>query len=406
MKIKDKFNKKYTLISMYVIFTCIVIYILGLVATNAPTILSVIMEKLSWVLRVIKPLILGFIFAYLLEPVVQFFDKKLQNIKYLKKKKKSYRTIAIFITIVLIVLIFTFIISLLVFSVTNQLSVFNFSDLIILCNAYINSFNDFYTDTLQKLQGINIESLELKEYIESVLTYILNILKSFGMNFANSIGNLSGYLTTFIFSFIIMVYLLIGGKEMKNNVGKISYALLSDRLNRKFKELLKIADQVFSGYIRGQLADAFVMMILISLTLSLVGVKFGVVIGVLAGIGNLIPYCGPFVAYAGTALVCILNGQYKQLLIAIILLIIIQTIDGNIIGPRLLSKSIQIHPLLVMISLIFGSAIGGLGGMLLAVPVGAFIKVLFMQFIEYRIEQKKDKDSEEVEITEKKVDQN
>ena len=345
MNLKKKMNKKYTLISIYVIITAVVIYILGLVATNIPTILSVILEKLNWFFSVIKPVILGFVFAYLMEPVVSFFEKKLEQIKFLKKKKKSYRTYAILIAMLLIVLAFTFIITLLVYSVTNQLKVFNMDDLIVLSNSYINSFNDFYADTMDKLKELNIQSTEFKEYLENAISYVLNVLKGFGNGFVGSISNFSGYLTTFIFAVIIMIYLLIGGKEMKDYVGRISYALFSDKLNEKMKELLGIADKVFSGYIRGQLADALVMMVLISLTLSIVGVKFGIVIGILAGIGNLIPYCGPFVAYAGTGLVCLINGQYKQLIIAIILLIIIQAIDGNIIGPRLLSQSIQIHPL-------------------------------------------------------------
>ncbi|HEX3021861.1 MAG TPA: AI-2E family transporter, partial [Lachnospiraceae bacterium] len=157
---------------------------------------------------------------------------------------------------------------------------------------------------------------------------------------------------------------------------------------RKISNIIKDADTVFSGYLKGQLTDALVMMCLISLVLSIIGVKFGMVIGILAGIGNLIPYFGPIVAYAGTILVCIINADYKLMVIAIIALFIIQTIDGNIIGPKLLSHSIQIHPLLVIISLIFGSAIGGLLGMLLAVPIGAFIKVRFVRYIDHRLELK------------------
>ena len=87
-------------------------------------------------------------------------------------------------------------------------------------------------------------------------------------------------------------------------------------------------------------------------------------------------------AYGFTVLVCMLEGDWKRLLIALVLLLLVQAIDGNLIGPRLLSSNIQVHPLLVVISLIFGSAIGGLLGMLLAVPVGALIKVQFERMID------------------------
>jgi predicted PurR-regulated permease PerM len=147
-------------------------------------------------------------------------------------------------------------------------------------------------------------------------------------------------------------------------------------------------DRVFSGYIRGQLTDAFVMMLLISLVLSLTGVKFSILIGIFAGIGNLIPYFGPIVAYVTTTIVCLMNGEIKTLIISLIALFIIQAVDGNIIGPKLLSSSIKIHPLIIIVSIIIGSAIGGFLGMLLAVPVGAYVKLVFVRFINHRLEHK------------------
>ena len=130
------------------------------------------------------------------------------------------------------------------------------------------------------------------------------------------------------------------------------------------------------------------MMLLISVVLSITGVKFAIVIGILAGIGNLIPYFGPVVAYAGTSLVCLISGDFKTFVISMIALLVIQFIDGNLIGPKLLSNAIQIHPLIIIVSIIFGSALGGFLGMLLAVPVGAYLKLIFVRFIDRRLKKK------------------
>ena len=220
------------------------------------------------------------------------------------------------------------------------------------------------------------------------MTVIINSLNDVGQSIVNSISNISGYFTTIVFSFIIGFYFIIDGKKFKSFLKRTSYALLSEKTNNKISVILNDLDYAFSGYIRGQLADAFVMMILISLVLSITGVKFSLVIGIFAGIGNLIPYFGPIIAYISTTIVCLMNGEMNKLVISIIILIIIQFIDGNFIGPKLLSRSIQIHPLIIIISLIFGSAIGGFLGMLLAVPVGAYIKLVFVKFIDNRIEKK------------------
>lgn len=391
MKLKDKMNNRYSVIAGYVIVTAVIIYCLSLIATNAPRIIGMIIEKLSWVLRVAKPIVLGFIFAYLVEPIVTFFETKLKNNKYIKKKS-SCRTYGVMITLVLVIIVVALIISLLVYSVTDQLRLASLDDIIILSNALVKSITDFYITMQTKLSGLDIESKELTKYIQEASAYILSFLRTFATNTLSSLTNMSSYLTTFFFGVIIAIYFLIDGKMIGNYMKKVARALLSVKIYLRLQELLQDADRVFSGYIRGQLMDACVMMVLISVSLSLTGVKFAILIGVLAGIGNLIPYCGPFVAYGGTIIVCLLNGQYREMFIALIALLIVQVVDGNIIGPRLLSKSIQIHPLLVIISLIFGSAVGGIVGMLLAVPVGAFVKVIFVKFIDHRLSLKEEKE--------------
>jgi predicted PurR-regulated permease PerM len=390
MKWNDKLNKRYTLISIYVIITCMIIYCLSLVAKSAPAIFATFFAGLKWVARVAKPIVLGFVFAYLFDPIVCFLEKQFQKVHIKKRKLKSCRTWAVFATILIIFLCVVGIVSLLVYSVTDQLRLANFDDLVLLANSYMNSFKDFVNSVTDKLNELNIQSTEISQYIKNATTYILNTIQGIGMSVLSSITNISSYITTFLFSFIIGIYFMIDGAAIRQYLKKVGNALLNQKWNRKINNFLADADTVFSGYIRGQLTDALVMMGLICLILSVIGVKFAVIIGVFAGIGNLIPYCGPIIAYLSTTLVCLINGQYKELIIALIALFIIQAIDGNVIAPKLLSHSIQIHPVLVIIFLIFGNAIGGLLGMLLAVPVGALIKLLFVRFIEHRLEKKEE----------------
>ncbi|WP_310602065.1 AI-2E family transporter [Anaerosporobacter sp.] len=388
MKVKDKMNKQYTVLSIYVIVTCIIIYCLSLVASNAPTIIGSLLEKLNWILRVMKPILLAFVFAYLTEPIVNFIENHYKKWRIFKKKQSSCRTYAVVTTLFIILLVISALISMLVYSVTDQVRVANFDDIVVIVTEYINNINEAINQIMVKLESVNIQSAELNSYIKEASTFLLNGLKGFGNSLLLSITNISSYLTTGIFALIIGIYFLIDGTMIKGYVAKVSRALLSTKFHNRARSFIVDADTVFSGYLKGQLSDVLVMMVLISVTLSVIGVKLGIVIGILAGLGNLIPYFGPFVAYAGTVLVCLINGDYRRMIIAVIALLIIQTIDGNIIGPKLLSQSIEIHPLLVIIFLIFGSAVGGFLGMILAVPVGALIKVLFVRFIDSRLELK------------------
>lgn len=382
MKLKDKMNPKYTQIAVYVIVTAIVIYCLGLVANNLLELLDYGKKGAGWLLAVLKPVVLAFVFAYLLTPVVKFFQTRIENLPGFRKKQKSRRGLAVLFTLLLILLVLTGIVSLLVSSITKQVQLASLDDLVALANGFAATVTDFYNEIMATLQELNIESAEVQEFVQKVGSSLGSVLQNLGMGLVNSVTNISGFVTTTIFTLVIGVYFLIDGQMLLKYWRRVFRALSSERMAKTFQQFLQDADRVFSGYIRGQLLDALVMMVLVSLVLSLCGVKFAILIGFLAGVGNLIPYVGPVIGYGLTAVVCLLDGDWKRMLIAIILLLVVQAIDANLIGPRLLSSNIQVHPLLVVISLIFGSAIGGLMGMLLAVPVGALIKVQFERMID------------------------
>ena len=168
----------------------------------------------------------------------------------------------------------------------------------------------------------------------------------------------------------------------------------------KLRRFFIDADRVFAGYLRGQIIDGTIMAVLVSVSLSVLQVRYAVVIGVLTGFGNLIPYVGPFIAYGLTALVCLVYGDFTKLLPALIALFVIQTVDGNVINPRLLSQNIDVHPLLVIIALIIGGSLGGFLGIFLAAPVASLIKLELDKFMERKVSMRR---GEIADISEEKT---
>jgi predicted PurR-regulated permease PerM len=390
MNWKNKLNWQYLQISLYVIITVVAIYTLSLIVKSAPTILKGLMARLHWLLVVSKPVIFGFVFAYLMDPVVDVFERRYRKLKTVRFFRRIVmpRTWAAVTSVLLLVIAVLGLISLLVFTITNQIRLITLDDVTRLGREYMSGLNNFYLSLLERLKELDIGSQELEQYVLDATTRITRYISEFINNTVTTITNISRYFTTFFFSFIIGFYFMIDGRMFLSYIRKIFKALFPDSLNKRLKKMAGDLDQVFSGYIRGQLIDAFVMMFLISIVLSITGVKFAIVIGVLAGIGNLIPYFGPIVAYASTTLVCLINQDFCIWLVSMILLFLIQAIDGNLIGPKLLSSSIKIHPLIIIVSIIFGSALGGFLGMLLAVPVGAYLKLVFTRFIVHRLQKK------------------
>lgn len=389
MKFKKFLNNSYTQISLYVIVVATIIMGIRGIIGSIPYFFEVITDKIGWVVGAAQPIILALVFTYLLDPIADFFENSFKKIKIFKNKDKACRALSVLTVFLIVIFVITAVISLLVSSITDQIKVANFTDIVALVNQYVDNINGAYDVVVDKIGKSNIESLELKQYITSVAEYALDWLKNAGIVIASSVTGITSFFTNLFLALIMTIYFLLDENLLKYNLKRISKALMKEKTYNKCVSFMDDADTVFSGYIRGQFMDAFIMMIMISVTLSIVGVKMSIVIGIFAGIGNLIPYVGPIVAYVGTAVVCLLNGEIKTMIVAIIALIVIQLIDGNIIGPKLLSNAVEIHPLIVIISLVFGSAIGGLLGMLLAVPIGALIKVLFMKYIDSRLAQKR-----------------
>jgi predicted PurR-regulated permease PerM len=388
-KIKEQENKKYTTISLYVIGTVFIIFTLAFITARINIILGSTIGVLKYVGNLLTPVIIAVVIAYIMDPMVAYFDKNLRKIKFLKfKKEGKYRTIAVFSSILLIIFTVFFLLWLFIFSITQQISNIGIDEIVNLVVNYINSFSDSLKGIEQKLAEWNIESKSLESYITQFSTTLINGLKNFTNNLATYTMNISGSISNFILGLIIAIYLLLDKEDFILYGNKFSRALFSEGTESKIKSYWKDFDRIFSGYIRGQILDSLFMCVTLSLVLSIIGIKFGALIGIFAGLCNLIPFFGPIVAYVGTILFGVLNAQYNQVLIAIVALLIVQQIDGSIVGPKLLGHSVSLKPVFILITVIIGGSVGGLLGMVLAVPIAGLLKLFIKRYIDERLEKK------------------
>lgn len=394
-RLRGMFNKKYAIISMYVIITTIIIFVLAFMTMNIESIYTSIANFFSTLIKVLFPVILGIIIAYIIDPLVGLFEKLYKKIKFLKfKKEKKYRTLAVFTSVIMITAVIGFLVTMLLFSITKQMYSISLDEAIAAIAVYINSFAETLTEIGEKLSTLNIESSSINNTFAEVTQTITKSIQEFANNILSMTSNLSKTIASVFLSIIIAIYFLLDKDLFISYGNRLLEALFKDKTVEKYKDLWHEFDKIFSGYVRGQLLDATFMSIVISVTLSIIGIKFGVLIGVIAGLCNLIPYFGPFVAYAGTLIFGLLNGQIQQVVVAIIVLIIIQQIDGSIIGPKFIGNSVSLKPVIILIAVIVGGALYGLLGMVLAVPVTGFLKVILVRFVDKRIEKKRLEDPE------------
>ncbi len=382
---KFKLDEKYVKIGVHVIIFGVILLILLFTIINIQDVTNFIGKILGTFFSLISPLIIGLILAYLLDPLVELLDKKLWS----KRKKKSNRRLAA------TAISFTIIIALLIgmgYSISLSLKNgegFKLShNLIKGMEEFIDNFTNIPDKLKFRLYTSKTES-QKDEIIDDIISITTSIVQKAGNEIIASIAKIGGYIINIFVGIVISFYLLMDKHTMLEWWNKFIYAIFPISFTKKLKNLWENTDFVISGYIRGQLIDALIMGTLISIALLILNIDYAVIIGIISGFSNLIPMVGATVATIIAILVALAGDTPIKALYALITLLILQQIDGNIIVPKVVGKNVNLHPLLVMLSLFMFGSLFGIIGMIVAVPITALIKHFVVQFINRRLEEKK-----------------
>lgn len=391
-------NERYSTISRYVIATAIALAAIALVAVYFTKLAAGFAASLAWIYAIVSPLIIGGIAAILLYPAVNKVSKLLQKLNCLRQREGVAHVLAVLLVLVLFLMAIMVLGALLLSVITGSIHRIRPENLEALANYLVNSVDDLYQWIMRTADNLGLNTDELNSIIDNVGNFIVGG-NGIQQTVTKSVNAVRRGASTFVFATIFAIYLMVDAP----NLGSYWRRVLPDILGKKNYDRFSAfrADVVFAftGYMRGQFIDALLMGFMVSIALSLIKVEFAPVIGVATGIGNLIPYVGPLVAYALTILVCLMNGELTKLIIAAILLLIIQFVDGQIINPKILSDSVEVHPILVLISLTAGAKIGGVLGMFVAVPCAALLKIYFEKFVAWRHNKLQTKTQVEDELT-------
>ncbi len=351
----QKYIKLCTYAAITVIITALVLYILY--STRG-------VWSVAWTLfmAVLRPIILGGIISYLLRPVV----KKLEKFFTERGFEKFARTGSVVLSIALALFIVFGILGILIFTLVRTVGTISAADINSLISYMQNDFASF--------------TAKLEEYLGMFGISAERISKIAGA-IVNGISNIASGL---LFGVIFAIYFMLDNGRISTYWMRVLNVLSDNSSRAGLRRFLADADRVFSGYIRGQFVDAAIIGVMTTVSMMVIGVPNGMVVGVLTGVGNLIPYVGPVIGYLTLALVCIPTGAWAKFIAGAVVLAILLFVDGNIINPRLLSSNVKVHPLLVVAALIGGGAVGGFVGMLIAVPTAALIKIQFDRYLERR----------------------
>lgn len=369
--------KKILLYSALVLLGLVIVFLVCRLMLN----LSAVGHALSSVVGALRSIVLGCVMAYLLYPLTRFAE---QFLLFHHVKPKSARTLSTaFSTIVLLTLIFLF-----AYFIIPQMVV-NLPPLIQGLPEMIQSFSknlsDFLVehgqstkiiqDTLGKVAGMFQSWLQ-----DDPLSALSNVMERVA---AAAVGVLN-----FIIGIIVMAYVLMSRDHFVGQGKKLLFALCRKRTTcDRILKHLRVINRIFTNFVSGKLLDSLIIGLLCAACLAILRIPYAGLISTIVGITNIIPVFGPFFGAIPSAFLLLLTDPYKCL-VFLIFIVILQQVDGNIIGPKILGDSTGLSAFWVLFSLLLFNHLMGFWGMLLGVPLFASFYYLLREFINSRLKKK------------------
>lgn len=247
-----------------------------------------------------------------------------------------------------------------------------------------------------KLQNIDFQSY-LDKWNISIGNIVQTTINGVSSSIGSFVSSIAGIVMLVVTVPFILFYMLKDGHKMIPAIQKY----FPEKHKGEMVDLLKKMSETIEKYISGQMIECLFVGVGTSLGYMIIGVDYAFLFGVIAGLTNMIPYIGPYIGLAPAVIVTVFADPWKAVFACIVVLIV-QQIDGNIIYPNVIGKSLDIHPLTIIIILLVAGNLAGLLGMILGVPFYAVCKTIFVYVFDMVQLSKSGKKTEEVEIVDKK----
>jgi len=340
-------------------------------------------EALNHFMGVIAPFVLGAIIAYILNLPCSFIQRLYLKINNIVVQKIS-RGLSVVTTAVLVVIVFAILINIIVPAIYESIM-----DLV----EAIPDFEATFREWLLIVDGWDLPEFVPDIDEEGLITVVNEFIYDFiqGFNFEALLGQIitgfgSAAFAVFqlIISIIASIYFLLEKDKLKAFAGRFVNAAFTDRTSGIIVKYAKKLNFNFHQYIYTQTIDGLILGTIMMVVLALFGSPYFLVLGLILGILNYIPYFGSILGTAIAVIVVAFTQGLGIAAIAAVVMFIIQQIDGNVIQPKLMGGSFSLSPILIIISVTVGGAYFGVLGMLMAIPIVAIFKDLLDEYIAFR----------------------
>lgn len=341
---------------LYLLLIVVAIYIIVLILKEwkvVPTIVTI--------LKLLSPFFIGFVIAWLLNPLVN------------RLVGRGMKRIPAIVLVYFLLILFLYFFTLLVIpSIASQINDLVASIPVILSDAQ-NIINSVF-DKLSATSLTNLDSVK-DTFFERISTFALDLSTNLPELFVSFVKSMVSGIGVILFGFIIGFYMLFNFDKVNDYLLKV----LPKKHREEGKELLSAISISLHSYVKGTLLISFIVFVINTIGFSIIGLNAPLMFGLFCGITNLIPYIGPYLGGIPAVLIGLSQGTLTGILV-LIFIVIVQTLEGMFLQPIIMSKKMNLSPITIIIMLLIFGAFFGIIGMILATPIAALIKIIYIFF--------------------------
>ena len=351
-------------------------------------------KALGKLLKILSPFIWGFVITYLIAPLMKLLERSvfgpLCRKLFAKNKKSDGSKLARGLAVLVSELAMVAVLTALVYLILPQL----YSSI----ETIVKNGPDYLRDLSAWVTGLLDNHPEITKYVQEALNTLNTDIMSWVSNkLLPGVGNLvtslieGGYVVVqgvynLLIGIIVSIYLLSDLEHFTAALRKLNYSWFSLETAEKVREAVEFTDRTFMGFISGKLLDSAIIGLICYIVCAILNMPYALLVSVIVGATNIIPFFGPFIGAVPSALVILMVDPLKCL-IFIVFIIILQQIDGNFIGPKILGSSIGITSFWVLFAIVVGAGLFGFAGMVLGVPVFVVIYTFLTRRVEERLKK-------------------
>ena len=373
-------NKKYFTVCIYVIVTFCIASLLLKAIWNWSSMIRMIHR----IINMLAPFLIGLFIAYLMNPLVKIIDNKLLGKLFHIKKESIRKVLSILMSYIIVLGIIAFCISVIIPEVYSSLK-----------NIYegvqgsYDKLINFLDDMSTRYPDMDITYLTtvVKDNSSNIINFVQGSLNTILPLLYNTSVSVISWTINIVIAIMVSCYMLIDKTRLLHNCKRLIYALLKTTKADRLISTLGDCNRIFGNFVIGKTIDSTILGFLCFLFMSILKLDYAMLISVVVGVTNMIPYFGPFIG-AIPGVIILLTVSWKHALIFGILILILQQFDGLYLGPKILGESTGLRPVWIIFAITAGGWLAGPIGMFLGVPCVAVIAFLSNRFINRKLEEK------------------